>query len=75
MYQQERMDEIMRILKKNHYVTVDYLVKEIKYSPASIRRDLTLLEKQGDKYITNFFILDKDCRTKPCFHAKTREQR
>jgi hypothetical protein len=22
----------------------------------------TLLEKQGDKYITNFFILDKDCR-------------
>ena len=47
MYQQERMDEIMKILKKNHYVTVDYLVKEIKYSPASIRRDLTLLEKQG----------------------------
>ena len=47
MYQQERMDEIMKILKKNHYVTVDYLVKEIRYSPASIRRDLTLLEKQG----------------------------
>ena len=47
MYQQERMDEIMKILKKNLYVTVDYLVKEIKYSPASIRRDLTLLQKQG----------------------------
>ena len=47
MYQQERMDEIMKILKKNHYVTVDYLVNEIRYSPASIRRDLTLLEKQG----------------------------
>lgn len=47
MYQQERMDEIMKILKKNNYVTVNYLVKEIKYSPASIRRDLTLLEKQG----------------------------
>lgn len=41
------MDEIMKILKKNHYVTVDYLVQEIRYSPASIRRDLTLLEKQG----------------------------
>ena len=41
------MDEIMKILKKNHYVTVDYLVNEIRYSPASIRRDLTLLEKQG----------------------------
>ena len=47
MYQQERMDEILRILNKNHYVTVDYLVNEIRYSPASIRRDLTLLEKQG----------------------------
>lgn len=47
MFQQERMDEIMQILKKYHYVTVDYLVEEIRYSPASIRRDLTLLEKQG----------------------------
>jgi len=47
MYQSERMNEIMRILKKYHYVTVDYLVEKIRYSPASIRRDLTLLEKQG----------------------------
>ena len=47
MYQQERMDEIVKILKENHYVTVNYLVDRIKYSPASIRRDLTLLEKQG----------------------------
>ncbi|MBQ7045161.1 MAG: DeoR/GlpR transcriptional regulator [Clostridia bacterium] len=47
MYQQERMDQIIKILKENHYVTVDYLVEKIRYSPASIRRDLTLLEKQG----------------------------
>jgi len=47
MYQSERMDEILKILKKYHYVTVDYLVEKIMYSPASIRRDLTLLEKQG----------------------------
>lgn len=47
MYQSERMDEIMKILKEYHYVTVDYLVEKIRYSPASIRRDLTLLEKQG----------------------------
>ncbi len=47
MYQQERMNEIMNILKNVHYATVDYLVKQIHYSPASIRRDLTLLEKQG----------------------------
>ena len=30
MYQHERMDEILKIVKKNHYVTVDYLVKEIR---------------------------------------------
>lgn len=47
MYQTERMNEIINILKKYQYVTVDYLVKEIRYSPASIRRDLTILEKQG----------------------------
>jgi len=47
VYQQERMDKIMTILKENEYVTVDYLVNEIRYSPASIRRDLTMLEKQG----------------------------
>jgi DeoR/GlpR family transcriptional regulator of sugar metabolism len=47
MYQQERMDCIMKILYKFHYATVEYLVAEMHYSPASIRRDLTLLEKQG----------------------------
>ena len=47
MYQQERLKEILKILKSVHYSTVDYLVDQIHYSPASIRRDLTLLEKQG----------------------------
>lgn len=47
MYQQERLNEILKILKSVHYSTVDYLVNQIHYSPASIRRDLTLLEKQG----------------------------
>ena len=46
MYRQEPMKEIMIILKKNHYAAVDYPVKEILYSPASIRWDLTLLQKQ-----------------------------
>ena len=65
MYQQERMDEIMKILKENHYVTVDYLVKEIKYSPASIRRDLTLLQKQG--LITRSYggVTYKDANSSP----------
>lgn len=47
MYQQERLNAIIKILKSTHYATVDYLVEQIHYSPASIRRDLTLLEKQG----------------------------
>lgn len=47
MYQQERLDKIIEILKSIHYTTVDYLVEQIHYSPASIRRDLALLEKQG----------------------------
>ena len=36
----------------------------------------TLLEKQGDKYITNFFILDKECRIE-IYHAlrKTARER
>ena len=65
MYQQERMDEILKILKKYNYVTVDYLVKEIKYSPASIRRDLTLLEKQG--FITRSYggVTYKDANISP----------
>ena len=65
MYQQERMDEIMKILEKNHYVTVEYLVKEIRYSPASIRRDLTLLEKQG--LVTRSYggVMYKDANVSP----------
>ena len=47
MFQHERLDEIMKILRANHYVTVEYLVDVIRYSPATIRRDLTILEKQG----------------------------
>lgn len=47
MYQQERISEILKILKSVHYVTVEHLVEQIRYSPASIRRDLSVLEKQG----------------------------
>ena len=41
------MDRIMDILIQNNYVTVEHLAKELEYSPSSIRRDLSLLEKQG----------------------------
>lgn len=47
MYQKERTDKILEILKKYHYTTVDFLVEQIRYSPATIRRDLTHLENLG----------------------------
>lgn len=38
-------------------IALPYMEEEV-----NILHRATLLEKQGDKYITNFFILDKDCR-------------
>lgn len=38
-------------------IALPYMEEEV-----DILHRATLLEKQGNKYITNFFILDKDCR-------------
>ena len=38
-------------------IALPYMEEEVE-----ILRRATLLEKQGDKYVTNFFIMDKDCR-------------
>ncbi len=38
-------------------IALPYMEEEI-----ALLQNATLLEKQGDKYITNFFILDRDCR-------------
>lgn len=46
MYQKERMEEILSILRRNGYVTVKFLVEELHYSNATINRDLKLLERQ-----------------------------
>ncbi len=52
-------------------IALPYMEEEVE-----ILRSATLLEKQGDRYITNFFILDKDCRTE-VYHAlrKTARER
>jgi len=47
MMKYERADQIMEILSKCKYTTVDHLVKELHYSPATIRRDLVYLESAG----------------------------
>ncbi len=46
MYQQERLDCIMEILKKYNYTTVKFLTEELHYSNATINRDLNILAKQ-----------------------------
>lgn len=47
MYQQERLDKILDILKLNRYVTVKYLIERLHYSTATINRDLNILESQN----------------------------
>ena len=52
-------------------IALPYMEEEV-----NILHRATLLEKQGDQYITNFFILDKDCRIE-VYHAlrKTARER
>lgn len=47
MYGNEREKEILNLLQKNNYVTVEYLSQKIHISPSSIRRDLKKLELEG----------------------------
>lgn len=47
MYGSEREREIMSILSKDKYVTVEYLAQKMHISPSSIRRDLKKLELEG----------------------------
>ena len=47
MYQKERIDKIMSLLKQNGYLTVKEIAKELCYSNATINRDLNIMEKQN----------------------------
>lgn len=47
MYQNARKQEILTILSKQTYATVEFLSKTLHASPSSIRRDLTALENEG----------------------------
>ena len=46
MYPQERQDEILAILEKYQYVTVAYLIEKLRYSSATVNRDLNVLERR-----------------------------
>ena len=48
MFQKERMEKILAILKMHGYVTVKYLTQELHYSKATINRDLNALEQMNE---------------------------
>lgn len=45
MFKNQRLDEILSILQQCHYITVADLARRLYASPATIRRDVALLEK------------------------------
>ena len=45
MLKDERLDKIMELLSLHKYLSVDFLVNHLHYSPATVRRDITKLEK------------------------------
>lgn len=47
MLKEERLNEIMKLLKVHKFVSVDFLVGELHYSPATIRRDINALANSG----------------------------
>ncbi|MBP3359696.1 MAG: DeoR/GlpR transcriptional regulator [Clostridia bacterium] len=47
MFKEERCSEILRLLRENGFLTVDYLSEKLHYSPATIRRDLVYLARKG----------------------------
>lgn len=47
MYQNERTEKILDLIRSNGYVTVKYLVDSLHYSKATINRDLNILAQSG----------------------------
>lgn len=47
MYQKERTEQILSLLRQHGYLTVKYLTRELHYSKATVQRDLKLLEQAG----------------------------
>ncbi len=47
IFQEERREQILEILEKENRLLISDLTKKFKTTPATIRKDLTLLEKKG----------------------------
>ena len=77
MYQKERVDRIMQILREKGYVSVKYLCGEVGYSKATVNRDLNFMEKQ--KMITRSYgaveiVEKKDVELEFRYHKMKREK-
>jgi DeoR/GlpR family transcriptional regulator of sugar metabolism len=58
MFAQERLNTIKRFVRKHRRMTFAELQKHIEVSPATLRRDLSELEKSGDVIRVHGGILD-----------------
>lgn len=47
MYQEERIQELIKIIESEGYITIKYLAQKLHISASSIRRDLQKLEESG----------------------------
>lgn len=77
MYQKERIDLILKILRENGYANVKYLCDKIGYSKATINRDLNYMEKQ--KMIVRSYgaveiVENKDVQLEFRYHKMKREK-
>lgn len=74
MYKNEREQEILEILGKTGYATVEYLSKKLHISPSSIRRDLSDLERRGEviRSYGGVELIDRSHRNIP-FALRTHE--
>ncbi|WP_197041713.1 DeoR/GlpR family DNA-binding transcription regulator [Robinsoniella sp. KNHs210] len=50
MYQEERIQELLKLIESEGYITVKYLAQKLHISTSSVRRDLQKLEESGLVY-------------------------
>ena len=83
MFKHERINRVLELLRARGFCSVEELVAELRYSPATIRRDLTFLAQRGlieKSYGGACFIHDKvlavrehqytDAKTRICLAAE-----
>lgn len=76
MYQEERIQELFKLIDSEGYVTIKYLAQKLHISPSSIRRDLQKLEKSGLIYRSYGGVQKvSDTKKVPNFTVRIRENK